>query len=68
MEQIRLAAQSALELTLRVIEAEKKQEKADIKVVKEIVSILKTLSDLGLADREGGGTDVVMMPRVREDG
>ena len=52
MEQIRLAAQSALELTLRVIEAEKKQEKADIKVVKEIDSILKTLSDLGLADRE----------------
>lgn len=68
MEQIRLAAQSALELTLRVIEGEKQQEKADIKVVKEIVSVLKTLSDLGLADREGGGTGVVMMPRVREDG
>ena len=68
MEQIRLAAQSALELTLRVIEAEKRQEKADIKVVKEIVSILRTLSDLGLTDREEGGTGVVMMPRVREDG
>ena len=68
MEQIQLAAQSALELTLRVIEVEKQQEKADIKVVKEIVSILKTLSDLGLGERESGGTGVVMMPRVREDG
>ena len=68
MEQIRLAARSALELTLRAIEAEKQQEKIDIKAVKEIVSVLKTLSDLGFEEDEGRRTGVVMMPAVKNDG
>lgn len=68
MEQIRLAARSAMELTLRVIELEKQREQADIKVVKEIVSVLKTLSELGLSDDQATHTGVVIMPRVKEDG
>lgn len=68
MEQIRLAARSALELTLRAIESERKQEKTDIKAVKEIVSVLKTLSELGFEEDEGKRTGVVMMPPVKEDG
>lgn len=68
MEQIRLAARSALELTLRAIESERKQEKTDIKAVKEIVSVLKTLSELGFEEDESKRTGVVMMPPVKEDG
>lgn len=65
MEQIAAAAQQALRLTLRALEQQ--EEQIDIRSLKELVSILKTLSELTGGGEEESQTGVVLLPPV-EDG